>query len=149
MKNTFIILCLISAIFFGCKSQNRIMKSEIAVNDTIFNFEKNSQRAKEKLQIAVNLFIKEKIFSFKNEDTFSQDLLMKKEDVEAFAKNLIHAKYPQIKNLSNEYYLGEDNSKKLWFIYTEIPNTFDGGIYMVIVKNNCKVLYFDNFCCPR
>ena len=124
------------------------MKTENVVEDTIFTFEQMSLRAKERLQISADLFVKEKILVFKNEELFAEDLLKDQESVKRFASNLIFQRYPNLKYIPDQYYIGEDNSKKLWFFYTNYPNTFDGGIYLIVVKNNCRVLFFNNFCCP-
>jgi hypothetical protein len=137
-------------MLFGCNSQkNRLKESEIAYEDTIFTFEKSAKKARERLQITVDLYEKKKLISIEKEYFSLLDLLQTREDVESFAKNLILKRYPEIKNFPEKYDLSEDRTKKLWIYYTEVPCALDGGIYLVIVKNNCKVVYFNNFCCPR
>ncbi len=145
MKNTFIILvCFFSFSIYATNDLNRNnnLISKV-VNDTIkFNY-------KGALQKTVNLFIKKKLYSPINEFIYATDLLKSKEVTEGFAKNLIFIRHPEIKSLPYEFEISEDNSKKLWFVYMEIPGTLDGGIFMIIIKNNCKVLFFSNLCCPK
>lgn len=113
-----------------------------AIDSVKFDYEK-------KLQETVNLFLNKKIFSFEDESFYANDLLGTKDVAETFAKILIFAQYPVIKNSSYELHVSEDNSKKLWFVYVRVPSSLDGQIFLIIVKNNCKVLFFNNFCCPK
>lgn len=140
IKITLTILLLGLIVSFNSFPNQKVFKNNIENEqlDTI-HF-----RLQDKFQEIVDKYVRSKIFNIKNEKVPIESILENKKQAKDFAEGVFKFKYPKYKNPEELVYeIGEDNSKKLWFVLISYPfPTFGGEIYLIIVKNNCKVIYY-------
>ena len=114
-----------------------------------FNNQENPQEMSVELQYKfkemLNEYIKLKFLKMKNEKEYIEDVLKNKQSAMIYAKTIFKIKYPKHdENEKLNFCIGEDETKKLWFVYiTPKYQTFGGEIFLIVVKNNAKIAYFE------
>ena len=93
----------------------------------------------------IDNLIKTKYIVLKSESCCNIDILDTQEKVKLFCDFSIKQLAPsEMKITKIRYRFSEDRSKKLWFVLAETPDdcVFCSGFKFIIVKENCKVIYF-------
>ncbi len=136
MKSIIIILtCFLFNITIG-----QVQKTE--PETIVVNYEFYLQR---RLQEITNALIKSKDIVLKNESCCNKDILDTQEKVKLFCDfSIKQLAPPELVITKIRYRFSEDRSKKLWFVLAEIPEdcSLCSGFKFIIVKENCKVVYF-------
>lgn len=98
----------------------------------------------EKFERAVKTLLKGNAFNFKKEEMYPMDILNSKQKAIEYAKIILQLIYPNFQPLfEDRFTITDDSTSKLWFVNYSLPNsTFGGHIRLIIVKNNCKLLYY-------
>ncbi len=129
-------------IFFTSLSFSKVLiiknaKTNILQDTTKFYYQ-------EKFERIVKLFTKDKTLNFKKEEIYGDDILDTEEKALTFAKFIISVKLPKVDpNWPKEYTISQDKTSKLWFINCRFLKAAIGGdVHMIILKNNCKLLYY-------
>jgi hypothetical protein len=100
----------------------------------------------EELQNFVDTLVNNEYLNFDKEVLNTKTLLDSKDKAIQFAKNLLLLKYPFLKKEEIQFEISEDRTNKLWFVNAtfnkNILSMTGKEVQMIIVKMNCKVLYF-------
>jgi hypothetical protein len=100
----------------------------------------------EELQNFVDTLVNNEYLNFDKEVLKTKTLLDSKDKAIQFAKNLLLLKYPFLKKEEIQFEISEDRTNKLWFVNAtfnkNILSMTGKEVQMIIVKMNCKVLYF-------
>jgi hypothetical protein len=102
--------------------------------DSIYNFQEDSQNY-------VDVLIRYKEFNLLAE-THQPTILSNENELKQYFSSLIKIKYPEA--IFSTIYVSEDKTKKIWFAYTFIENSFRQKRCQIIVcKENGKILKFE------
>ena len=84
---------------------------------------------------------KYELFDIKKEPELFKDFLTSEKELLIYLESLIRIKNPGFEDFNDLiYYIGEDKSKKMWFVIYRHKESFIGnGAKLIIVKNNCKI----------
>lgn len=100
----------------------------------------------EKFQRTADEYIKAGIIDFSKEALNSIDLL-NRNNIGDFSKQIARYKISKAeKDFVKDIFISEDKTTKLWFVAIQLRGAaFDNILYMIIVKNNCKVIYLSRY----
>ena len=84
---------------------------------------------------------KYEIFDIEKEPELFKDFLTSEKELLVYLESLIKIKNPTFEDFNDMIYeIGEDKSKKMWFVIYRHKESFIGnGAKLIIVKNNCKI----------
>ncbi len=133
-----LLLFIINVDFVYTQTDNNLFEKEIIQIDSL-NFIKQDN-----FQAIVNRFKKSKYYIPDIENDKNRQILDDKSKALEFAKFLMNIKFgKKYPNYPKKYFISEDKDKNLWFITCDFINAaLDGNVYMIIVKKNCKLLYY-------
>ncbi len=88
--------------------------------------------------------IQAKLFDI-NETRYVESFLNTKEDILAFSMTMVKIKFPEFKHPESlDIAIGEDETKKLWFVLVKPPYVGHGGaLFIIVAKNNCQIVYYE------
>jgi hypothetical protein len=87
---------------------------------------------------------KAKFFNLKKEKSPFDGFLPTKEKAIAYSISILKMKFPNEDAQKLIYYIAEDKSKKMWFIYVRAyQSSIGNGLSLIIVKDNCKIVSYE------
>lgn len=101
---------------------------------------------KERLDAEVDRLIKQNKIDLNENNSLANSILDTEEKAVIFAKSVIKINDPRIEDsLFSNYIVNEDKSTKLWMICFQFSSYGDARVFIIVHKNNCKVVYFSHF----
>ena len=136
-KITIFLFFLISASLLA-QEQKPVYEKEIVEIDSI------AFPLQERFQGIINRFKKNKYYIPKIENDENRQILNNKIKALEYAKFIVNINFgKKYANYPKKYFISEDKEKNLWFVYCcFLGYNLDGAIHMIIVKKNCKMLYY-------
>lgn len=132
-----IVLTCITTNSYGQLARIKLKQGKIIIDTTYFS-------RQERFQNIVNDFQNEKYYIPEIENDPEHRILDTKFKALEFAKFIVKIKIgKRIDKYKKKFTISEDKEKNIWFVNCDILHGgFGGNVYMIIIKKNCKLLYY-------
>ena len=127
-------------LFFGF-----VLNCFIGFSQEQIEIKSMSQEQLDFFEDKLTFLTKYELFDIEKEPELFKDFLTSEKELLIYLESLIRIKNPSFEDFNDMIYeIGEDESKKMWFINFKLNRSFIGnGVKLIIVKNNCKIVFME------